>query len=64
MGGHVKINYIECRNCHKSFGLTVGTGKLTLEALPDPFEAECPHCLRKETYAKADLPEAFVKSPR
>jgi hypothetical protein len=35
--------------------LAAGTGKLSVESLPDPFEAKCPHCYAVQQVEKSDL---------
>ena len=63
-GANVKAHYIVCNNCGLRFGLVVGTGKINLESLPDPFHATCPHCQTKEAYAKSEVRETLVRSYR
>jgi hypothetical protein len=62
----MKFEYVTCPKCERRFGVLAGTGKLAIEALPDPFEARCLHCAAISTFTKADLhtTELNVSSPR
>ena len=51
----MKLEFITCKHCERTFGLAAGTGKLSVESLPDPFEAKCPHCYASQAVEKADL---------
>jgi len=51
----MKLEFITCKLCRRTFGLGVGTGKFSVESLPDPFEAKCPHCQLRQVTKKAEL---------
>ena len=53
----LRLDYLICPVCARQFGLVAGTGKLSRERLPDPFEAACPQCNGKLT-----LPKSAIKT--
>ena len=56
-----KLDYLVCPNCRRQFGLATGTGKLSRDALPDPFAATCPQCNDKLTFAKSAIQVMTLK---
>jgi hypothetical protein len=55
MAADVTINGLICEVCGESFALGVGAGKTNPEKLPDPFQAQCPHCESQSTYPKSAI---------
>jgi hypothetical protein len=51
----MKLEFLICPNCSRSFGLATGTGKPASTALPDPFPAQCPHCEKVARFEKKDI---------
>lgn len=51
----LKLDYLVCPTCARRFGLVAGTGKLSRERLPDPFEAVCPQCNGNLTLPKSAI---------
>lgn len=45
----------EYLDCGQTFALALAGIVQDVMALPDPFDATCPHCQRESTYAKSDI---------
>jgi hypothetical protein len=58
------LHALECPNCGRRFGVTVGTGKISVESLPDPFEAICIHCETVSHFAKASVATIEIEPSR
>ena len=46
---------LSCPVCGRLFGLAAGTGVLSAERLPDPFDATCPSCGRQSKHRKDSI---------
>jgi hypothetical protein len=54
--GNEKMGVIcDYADCREPFLLARAGIAQSVMALPDPFEATCPHCRRESTYAKSEV---------
>jgi predicted RNA-binding Zn-ribbon protein involved in translation (DUF1610 family) len=53
---------IRCTRCRDLFGVSAAMGTGTIEKLPEPFEAECPHCGNRAIYPKSAI-QIQVQAP-
>lgn len=45
---------VECQNCHEAFAIQLDAmNKPSLDKLPEPFPAKCPHCGEENLYARS-----------
>lgn len=51
----MKMEFLICPDCRRPFGLASGTGKLISNALPEDFQAACPHCSHHNLFSKSDI---------
>jgi hypothetical protein len=51
----MKLEFLKCPHCRRTFGVATGTGKPSSAALPDLFPAQCPHCQKVTRFEKRDI---------
>jgi hypothetical protein len=53
---------LDCSHCGASFSVAASVGK-SIEKIPDPFTARCPHCGTENIYEKTAIQSRAYESP-